>query len=353
MKKRAIQILCLSIIVLLSATACSKKEESGVNTAQEPVKFKVGLVVDTGSINDKGFNENAWNGLLAAKQEYDIEAKYLESKAVADFEKNIIAMIREECDLIVTVGFMLGDATKSAAEQYPEQNFAIVDYAYNPVLPNVMGIVFQTQQAAMLGGYLSAGMSESGKIGTFGGQDIPTVWDWIDGLAAGINYFNEVNGASVELLGADPVNKTGAFVGDWTDKDKGKQLALNEIQEGADVIIPIAGPAGFGAFAAAQEMNVFAMGGDVDQSIAKPEYSDILISSMLKRVDNGVKSVVKMAIDGDFKGGLYVGELSNDGVGLASFHDFEDQVSDKLKSELETLYSDIVAGKVDVAKYIY
>ncbi len=324
-----------------------------------PKAFKACQVSDTGGIDDKGFNANAWKGMQDAAAELGIEVKFLESKAETDYERNLQQFIDEKCDMIVTVGFLLGDATAKFANANPLTEFAIVDYAYDPKIQNVAGLVFQTDEAAMMAGYLAAAMSKSGKIGTFGGINIPPVTIFMNGLAAGINYYNKVNNASVELLGWDPTaadgKGDGTFTGDFSDKDKGKQVTLSFIQEGADVIVPVAGPVGLGAAAAVQENKdngVMLIGVDTDQFISAPEYGDVTLTSILKRIDNAVKAAVKASYDNTFMGGVYNNTLANDGVGLAPFHDFESAVSQDVKTALDDLKAKIISGEVKVSDYL-
>ena len=313
-------------------------------------------VSDTGGIDDKGFNANAWQGMQDAKAAgFAQEVKFLESTAETDYARNINQFISEKCDIITTVGFLLGDATKAAAEANPDQKFSIVDFAYDPTIPNILGLTFQTDEASMLAGYLAAGMSKSGVVGTFGGINIPPVTIFMNGLAAGINYYNKEKGTTVKLLGWDAVKQDGSFTGDFSDKDKGKQLTLGFIQEGADIIVPVAGPVGLGAAAGVQEnkaQGVMLIGVDTDQYISAPEYGDVTLTSILKRIDNAVKASVQAAADGSFKGGVYVGTLANSGVGLAPFHDFDAAVSAELKAAIADLASKISGGTVKVADYL-
>ena len=162
-----------------------------------------------------------------------VDGKYLESQQQTDYEKNINAFLEEGCDLIVTVGFLLGDATAAAAEANADQKFAIVDYGYDPVYSNVLGLTYQTDEAAFLAGYLAAGTTTTGKVGTFGGIQIPTVTIFMDGFYYGVMYYNEVNGTSVEVLGWDPVEQTGLFAGNFESTDDGRRLGEALMDEGA------------------------------------------------------------------------------------------------------------------------
>ncbi|MGZ6214538.1 MAG: BMP family ABC transporter substrate-binding protein, partial [Candidatus Limnocylindria bacterium] len=280
-----------------------------------PINFTACEVTDTGGVDDKGFNQNAHDGLLRAQKELGIKISLLESTADTDYAPNINTFISQGCDLIVTVGFLLGDATKAAATANPNQKFAIVDYAYDPAIPNVLGLVFDTKSASMLQGYLAAGMSATGTVATFGGIQIGPVTDFMDGYVAGVNYYNKQKGKSVKVLCWDPATATGTFTGDFTDQTKGRTTAEAELQAGADVIYAVAGPVGQGAMAAVKDAgNAYIIGVDVDQYISVPGYETIMLSSELKRIDNAVFEAIKEAIAGSFPSNLYVGTLANDGV---------------------------------------
>jgi basic membrane protein A len=349
-----------------------------------PASIPLGCQVsDTGGIDDKGFNANAWKGMQDAQAAgYVKDVKFLESTAATDYQRNIDQFVSEGCDIITTVGFLLGDDTAIGAAKNPTQKFSIVDFAYGTDLTNadqkkalegwaekagvsvdaaktaidsnILGLTFQTDQAAMLAGYLAAGMSKSGTVGTFGGINIPPVTIFMDGLASGINYYNKEKGTSVKLLGWDAVKKNGSFTGDFSDKDKGKQLTQGFIQEGADIIVPVAGPVGLGAAAAVQEakdQGVMLIGVDTDQYVSAPEYGNVTLTSILKRIDNAVKASVQAAADGSFKGGVYSGTLANEGVGLAPFHDFDAAVPADLKAAIADLATKISSGAVKVADF--
>jgi len=213
---------------------------------EAPVAFKVCQVTDTGGIDDKSFNATAWKGVQDAIAQLGIEGKYLESQQQTDYDKNIKAFIDEGCNIIITVGFLLGDATKAAGEANPEVPFSIVDYAYDPTIPNVLGQVFATDQAGFMAGYLAAGLTKTGKIGTFGGIQIPTVTAFMDGYALGAKAYNEKHGTNVEVLGWDPFTQTGLFTGNFESTDDGRTMGQTLMDEGADIIMPVAGPVGLG-----------------------------------------------------------------------------------------------------------
>ena len=300
--------------------------------------FTACQVTDTGGIDDAGFNQTAWKGVQDAIAAHGIEGRFLESQAESDYEANLNSLLGGACDIIVTVGFLMGDATAASAAANPDQKYSIVDFAYDPVLPNVVGQVYATDQAAFLAGYLAAGMSETGVLGTFGGINIPPVTIFMDGFVAGADYYNAQKGTDVTVLGWNLETKEGLFTGNFDSLDDGRAFAQNLYDEGADIVMPVAGPVGLGSAALADELGTDALkiiGVDADQAVTDSEKSHVYLTSVLKRMDSTVQAVINAAMDGSFEGGLIVGELVNDGVGLAPFHSFEDAVSAELKAELE------------------
>jgi len=280
---------------------------------------------------------------------FGIESKYLDSQKRTDCEKNIKAFIDVDCNIIITVGFLLGDGTKAAAEANPEQPFSIVDYAYDPTIPNVLGQVFNTDEASFLAGYLAAGMSKTGKVATFGGLQIPTVTIFMDGFWAGVQYYNAQKGTNVEVLGWDPASQTGSFTGNFESKEDGRTLGLAFMDEGADIIMPVAGPVGEGTAAAAKERgDVWIIGVDADWYNTVPDFADIMLTSVLKNMDITTKGAIKQAMDGTFEGGVIVGTLDNGGVGLAPFHDLDASVPAELKTKLDQVSAGILSGDISV-----
>ncbi len=309
-------------------------------------------VTDTGGVDDKGFNQNAHEGLKKAETELGIQTKLLESTAATDYAPNLKTFADQGCNLIVTVGFLLGPDTQAAAVIHPDLSYAIVDFAYTPAIPNILGLVFDTKSASMLQGYLAAGMSTTGKVGTFGGIQIGPVTDFMDGFVAGVKYYNQQKGKNVTVIGWDPATQTGLFTGNFDDLDAGRSNAEGLMQEGADVIFPVAGPVGQGAMAAVKD-NASGMspapifiGVDVDQFLSVPGFEDIIMSSVLKRIDNAVLEAIKEAQAGPFPSNLYVGTLANEGVGMAPFHNFDSKIPQALKDEITALQAALVDGSV-------
>ncbi|MCW8843844.1 MAG: BMP family ABC transporter substrate-binding protein [Rhodobacteraceae bacterium] len=314
--------------------------------------FTACQVTDTGGIDDSSFNQTAWKGALDAKDALGIEARYLESQAESDYDANLNSLQGGDCDVIVTVGFLMGDATQKAAEANPDQKFSIVDFAYDPTIPNVLGQVYATDEAAFLAGYLAAGVSKTGILGTFGGINIPPVTIFMDGFVAGANYYNAQNNANVMVLGWDPVAREGLFTNNFESLDDGRSFAQNLYDEGADIILPVAGPVGLGSAALADELGTDALkiiGVDADQYLTDPDKKHVYLTSILKRMDSTVKAVIETAQSGTFEGGLLVGTLANDGVGIAPLHDFEETVPEDLKAELAAIRAGIIDGSIKVA----
>lgn len=344
MSKKMVVLLTLLLLMSLTLVACGG--DDGADTAAES-GIKVCQVTDAGGIDDKSFNATAWKGAERAAAELGAEAKYLESQQQTDYERNINAFLEDSCDLIVTVGFLLGDATAAAAEANPDQNFAIVDFAYDPGYANVEGLVFATEEAAFVAGYVAAGTTQTGKVGTFGGINIPPVTVFMDGFYYGVQYYNEVHGTNVEVLGWDPATQNGLFTGNFDSTDDGKTLGETLISEGADIIMPVAGPVGLGTAAAAREAgNVYIIGVDTDWTESASNFADIILTSVLKKMDVAVFTAAKQVADGQFTGGLYVGTLENGGVDIAGFGQLDSLVSAQVKAELPDVRAKVIAGEV-------
>ena len=341
MSKKFSLLLAVVLIATLILSACQPAA-----SAPQAKGKKVCQVTDTGGIDDKSFNATAWKGALDAKSKMGMEAKYLESQQQTDYEKNINAFIEEKCDLIVTVGFLLGDATKAAAEANPNQKFAIVDFAYDPTISNVLGLTFQTDQAAFLAGYVAAASTKTGKVGTFGGLPIPTVTIFMDGFYYGVQYYNTKNGTKVEVLGWDPATKQGLFTNNFESTDDGRAMGETLIGEGADIIMPVAGPVGLGTAEAVKTAgNAWIVGVDTDWTISAAQYKDIILTSVLKNMDVAVYDAAKAAVDGSFKGGIYSGTLKNGGVGIAKP---ASAAPAKAVTEVEKIKADLIAGTIKI-----
>ncbi|BDZ53807.1 hypothetical protein GCM10025870_08800 [Agromyces marinus] len=202
-------------------------------------------------LEDRSFNQSSWEGLQEAEREYGVDAEALVSTSETDLAPNVRQAVDSGCGLIVTVGWELAESTLAEAEANPDVAFAIVDETVEA--ENVKSVVFDTAQASFLAGYLAAGVSRTGVVATFGGGNQPPVTLFMDGFVDGVGRYNEVHGAAVRVLGWDKAAQDGSFTGDFEDINKGKVLAEGFIDQGADVILPVAGQVGEGAAAAAVE----------------------------------------------------------------------------------------------------
>jgi basic membrane protein A and related proteins len=339
-----------------SSSTTSASSSAATSTASAAgSKFLGCMVTDTGGINDKSFNQSAWQGMQeAAAANPNITVKYLQSTTQSDYVTNINSFLGEKCGIIVTVGFLMAQATQTAAQKNPTQDFSIVDNAYTPPIKNVDALLFNTVEDGYLGGYLAAGMSKTGKVATFGGQELPTVTIYMDGFWDGVQAYNAKHGTHVQVLGWNETTQKGSFTGDFTDQTKGQTVTQTFISEGADIIFPVAGNVGLGAAKAVQQAdsaggNVNMMWVDTDGCISAAQYCKYFITSVTKGIQTAVKDAVLSAQNGSFKGGNFIGTLANGAVALAPFHDFASKVPAALQAELKTLQTQIENGTIKPA----
>jgi basic membrane protein A len=323
-------------------------------TTPTTAAFKACMVLDTGGVDDKSFNQSSWAGMQAAKQQNpNIDISYVPSKSGNDYTPNLTAETSKGCQAIVAVGGLMFDNVKAIAAKHPTVHYAEVDAPSTG--PNVYGIQFNTAQGAFLGGYLAAAYSKTGKVATWGGLPIGPVTIYMDGFWEGVQYYNQQNHKNVQVLGWDEKNqKGGTFVNEgnnsFTDVNKGKQISQTFIQQGADVIFPVAGGSGLGAGAAAQAAggNVSVMWVDTDGCVSVPQYCKYFLTSVTKNLSGSVTQYVTQAASGTFPTGSYIGTLANNGTGLAPFHDFDSKVSADIKSQLNDVASKIKDGTIKI-----
>lgn len=351
------RLLAVSAIAVLALAACGEAPEEGAapsgSGGAAAADFLGCMVTDQGGIDDRSFNASAWAGLQAAEASQGIQVKYVTSKSESDYTPNVNSLIAEDCGIIVTVGFSLGDATLAGANANPDERFTIVDE--NPMndgapVENIKPLLFNTAEAAYLAGYLSAGMSKTGTVGTFGGIKLPTVSVFMDGYADGVDKYNADKGTDVKLLGWDKAKQDGLFAGKFDDQTGGKNLANNLIQQGADIIMPVAGGTGLGAAAAAQESGgkVSIVWVDTDGYESASQYKDVFLTTVLKGISTAVETATADTVAGNYSNEPFIGTLANDGVGLAPYHDFEAQVPPELTAEVDALKAQIIDGTIKV-----
>lgn len=315
--------------------------------------YKACMVSDFGGFDDKSFNETSYAGLLRAEKELGIEIGKIESNSEPEYAGNIQSMIDAKCNIIVTVGFALATATEAAAKQNPDINFAIVDNSSFEGVTNAKGLLFNAAEPAFLAGYAAAAMTQTGTVGTFGGAPYPTVTIFMTGFAQGVAHYNEVNGKDVKVLGWDETAQDGQFIGGadpFGDIPGGKNTANTLISQGADIILPVAGPAGIGALQAAQESGgkVNAIWVDTDGTKSASEYADVIITSVEKGMDVAVFEAIKAAKEGSFDAEAYVGTLENEGAKISPFHSFESKLPDGLQQQLDEIKQKIISGEIKV-----
>ncbi|GAA4417289.1 BMP family ABC transporter substrate-binding protein [Georgenia halophila] len=357
--KKSIFATALATSAALALTACGAAPEEeqtgggGETTAGGASDFTACLVSDAGGWDDRSFNQSAYEGLQAAVEELGIEQATAESQSESEYGPNVDSMVQQGCNLTIGVGFPLENAIQSAAEDNPDLKFGLVDQTFSegqePIeLENAKPILFNTAEAAFLAGYVAAGTTETGTVATFGGLQIPSVSIFMDGFADGVAHFNEENDADVQLLGWDKEAQEGAFTGDFENRANGQQQAQQFIAQGADIIMPVAGPVGLGAAAAAAEAgDVMIIGVDSDWH-ESTEYGDIVLTSVMKEIDQAVQDTISQAVEGSFSAEPYVGTLENEGVGLAPFHEFEDAVPQEVKDTVADLREQIISGDLEV-----
>jgi basic membrane protein A len=316
MSKKLLVVVSVLVLAAMVLSSCKPTAGTGGKT------YKFCEVTDVGGIDDRSFNALGWAGMEAIADKYsNVEVKYLESQQQSDYEVNINAFIAEKCDLIVSVGFLLGDATLAAAKANPDVNFAIIDVNTDPTVTNLRGNYSNIAEATFLAGYLSAGMSTTGKIGTYVGILFPATQAFMDGYAMGVAKYNEVHGTAVEVLGWDMTAQEGLATGNFESTDDGRKMAETLMDEGADIIMPVAGPVGIGSLAVMTERGSgLLIGVDQDWAVTQPDSKDYVLASALKKIDVFVMNSCEAVMNGTFKGGEdYALTLENGGVALYWF----------------------------------
>lgn len=337
-------VLGVSALVL---TACgAAPEASSSESGAAKVDYTACMVSDEGGFDDRSFNQASHEGLLRAGKDLGVTTKDAESNSGTDMKPNIESMVSAGCNQVVTAGFNIGDATLEAAKKYPDTDFTIVDFGYEKLPKNLRTLNYNTAEAAFLAGYSAAAYSKSGKVGTFGGAEIPTVTIFMEGFTNGVKYFNEKKSKDVKVVGW---GSSKSFVGDFTNSGKARQISDNMLADGVDVIMPVAGPLGQAAVDAVNETSTkddAVVWVDTDGYDYANNGKDAVLTSVMKEMGKTVEESIKMGVDGKFASEAYVGTLENGGVSLAPFHNFEDKVPSDLEGEIDQLKQEIIDGKV-------
>lgn len=336
---------------LLAAAAlvlagCAPAPESGGESSGS--EYCARMVTNSGGLEDRSFNQSSWEGLQQASSQFGIDVNAIVSTSETDLAPNVAQAVDTGCQFILTVGWELADATIAEAEANPDVHFAIVDEQVDG--ENIKPIVFDTAQAAFLAGYLAAGVTQSGKVATFGGGNQPPVTLFMDGFVDGVAKYNEVHGTAVEALGWNKEAQDGTFTGDFEDVAKGKSFTQAFIDQGADVILPVAGQVGEGAAAAASEapgVSIIWVDNDGYETLPA-EYRTLVLTSVLKNMEDAVVQIVGDDMAGNFDNAPFVGTLENGGVEIAPFHDRASLVSAELSAEIDGIRAGIIDGSIVV-----
>ena len=349
-------------VVAAASLAIAGCASAPTATTHAPINYKACMVSDSGGFKDASFNEEAYNGLLNAQKDLGVQVGTVESPNNAtqtDYVSGVKAMVDAKCNLIVNVGFNLAVATRDSAKANTSVNYALIDSAlsnddYSPLsLSNVKPIQYDTAQAAFLAGYLAAGTTKTGKVATYGGMLFPSVTIFMDGFKQGVEYYNSKKGTNVQVLGAEGTDSSKwAATGDFNDQAKGKTLTEQFFAQGADIILPVAGPVGIGSGQATLDHpGTLVIGVDSDWYgiPTHAAYKKNILTSIEKKMAGAVEAVIKDGVDGKFTGGdanQYVGTLANGGVMIAPQHDVA--YPSGIQAELDQLQKDIISGAVKV-----
>ena len=360
MNKNILKGLALASVAALTLAGCASAPSTPTVT---PVDYKACMVSDQGGFKDASFNEEAYNGLKEAEATLGVKVASVESPETAtqtDYVSGVDSMISEGCNIIINVGFALAAATRDAAKAHPEVNFALIDSAlsnddFSPLsLDNVKPLQYDTAEAAFLAGYLAAATTKTGKVATYGGMLFPSVTIFMDGFKQGVDAYNAAKGKKVVVLGATGTDSSKwAATGDFNDQAKGKTLTEGFFAQGADIVLPVAGPVGVGTGQATlDKKGTYVIGVDSDWYglATHAAYKANILTSIEKKMAKAVLDVIKSGVDGTFTGGdenQYVGNLANSGVQISAQHDVVYPAG--VQAELDALKADIISGKIVVA----
>ena len=333
MHKKLYLVLALVLVAAMLLPACAP---AAPDCSSDKV-FCVGLVTDVGKVDDKSFNQSTWEGVQKTKEDgIADQVQYIETTDSKDYDKNISTFGDAGYDVIVTVGFGMGEATVAAAGKYPNVKFIGVDQFQAEAVANVAGLNFPEDNAGFLVGALAAMMSKSGKIGSICGTDaVPPVWRFGEGYRAGAAYIDPAVEVTVVYHSDVGFDKT------FTDPEWGAATANSMIDKGVDVIFGAGGKTGNGAVTAAAQRGVYAIGVDTDQYYTLPEAAPRLLSSAMKLLSPGTYDLVKLAKEGNFPSGNYFGS-----AGYAPFHDLENEVPAEVKAKMEEIDKGLLDGSI-------
>jgi basic membrane protein A and related proteins len=344
--------LVLALVLAVAAAGCGGDDDDGEATTPAATggtdtgageAISVGMVSDTGGVDDRGFNEFSINGFERAQEELGVDGRVYISESGDDYLPNLTAAVDDDHDLVIAIGFLLGPSVAEVAAEATDTNFAGVDEFFGEEpdcggdtglgcsLPNTLGLIFPSEEAGYLAGIVAASISETGTISTVGGIKLPSVDNWIAGFRQGAMDTNP----DIKLL--------NAYSQDFVDAAKCKEIALDQISQGSDVVFQVAGQCGLGALDAACQEGVFAIGVDADQSFA----GDCVVTSALKPLEVAVFETIKSVQEGTFEGG------TNRSFGIEEFPDAEllapmtDAVPADVQAAVEEATQKLISGEID------
>ena len=327
--KKLFAVGLTAIMMSSLLVGCSSKTESNEDV------YKIGMISDTGGVNDESFNQSTWEGLQQAQEKYGkdkVQVKYVESSQEADYTPNIETFVEEDLDLIIGVGYKMAGAIEEASKNYPDVQFAIIDHSYEKQPENVTSLIYEDNTAAYLAGLVAAKKTETNKVAFIGGIKSATLDKFEYGFRAGVKAANP----KCEL--------TVRYLNSFSDSALAKSVANQMHKDGVDVIYTAAGAAGTGAIEAAKENNKMAIGVDVDQSPLAP---DNIISSTMKNVNVSIVNLVGEILDGNYQGGqVIVNTLASGGVGLSD--STKDHVSKDILDYVNEQAGKIKSGEIVV-----
>ncbi|MCL2593979.1 MAG: BMP family ABC transporter substrate-binding protein [Promicromonosporaceae bacterium] len=354
--KRAIKLIAAAGAVALVLSACGDDNGGGAADVLPCV------VSDFGGFDDRSFNQSALEGVLAAAEELGTdEPRRVQSAPGSDFAENLSAMVEAGCTHVVAVGFQMASAAWQVATDNPDVYFLIIDHdgAAGPEgegpPSNLRPILFNTAEAGFLAGYLSAGFSETGLVGTYGGMPFPTVTIFMDGFRQGVEHHNGLHGTNVQVIGCPSAGcEDGLFTGGFAANPEAAAVATNVVDQGVDVLLPVGGPiyqAGLAAISASGR-DIVLIGVDADLFYTDESTRDVLLTSILKNIAEATRATIVDAADGSWDPTPYIGTLENGGVGIAPFHNLTDRVGADLAGRVDEMRQGIIDGSITVTSYL-
>lgn len=339
-----------------TTTTAGDDGEETTTTAGEYTPVKVCFVTDDAGVDDRSFNALGWKGVndAVASGAALPDPILLESSSEADYQPHIETCLDQGAEHIVTSGFKLAGSTETFAAQNPDVQWTIIDFA--SLGPNVTGLEYQTDEAAFAAGYLAAGVTQTGTVATYGGENIPTVSIFLDGFARGVAHYNDVKGTSVRVLGWDVDQQDGTMTGTFNPADPTVRATCeSQLDEGADIILPVGGAINQPCGTAIQDRGIEGalIGVDADAFEAQPaQFQDVWLTTVLKGIDiQTQRSIEAHASGAPLGGSSFVGNLENGAVGLSPFHAWEDRVPGELASEVDQVLEDVRSGAISWDKF--